>query len=248
MTKSTDKQELAMQKGGERDNQAYMVFGGKGKGKSTWLSQQADIYEQMFKEVYAGAGYEPRVFIHDMSGSRAFRHIPTVDQFIQTVESVYKKKLNLKHPLDILAIKQSNGKPIWERGKLRYVTSNFSDIQYLHKTLADHFRNGMVIFDEWTTYVRPNPPDWQIVMINNHRNYGIELFFVCHQLLRVPPFFSRGDMIAKIVLFDTGETNISYNQIISKYSCADKLWEAYQRVKKAKTTNNYIQYHEIIDV
>lgn len=118
----------------------------------------------------------------------------------------------------------------------------------MYLMLANHYLNGMLICDEWTVYVRANPPDWQVEIVNNHRNYGIELFLVCHQLLKVPPFFVRGDMMSEIVLFKTGEKNITYKQMASKYSCADELWEAYSKLKQTKETDYIIQPYEVIKV
>ena len=232
----------AHKKTGARDYQSYLLIGGKGQGKSTYLRDAIDDYFSTFSVAYANSPHEPRVFIHDMSGSRAFRDIPRIDQAAQRLG------LNLEHPLDLLKLKDTKGNPVWKKGALRYECRKFSEIQYMHEMLAEHFRNGCLILDEWTTYIRANPPDWQIDIVNNHRNYGLEVFFVCHQIMRVPPFFVRGDMIAKIILFKTGEKKLAYKQIANKYSCADDLWDAFQRVMKAPEQDTYVQYHEIIDV
>lgn len=235
-------------KKGQRDYQTYLLIGGKGQGKSTLLRRLMDEYTTTFTNVYKDQPFEPRVFIHDMSGSRAFADIPTVEQAIEGIEKMYGKKLNLVHPLDLLKLKDEQGNPVWRKGALRYVCRRQKDIQYMYGVLSDHLRNALLILDEWTTYVRANPPDWQIEMVNNHRNYGLEVILVCHQLLKVPPFFVRGDMVAKITIFKTGEENITEKQIQSKYACASRLWAAYQRVSKAPETDDFIQYHETIEV
>lgn len=229
-------------KGGFRDYQTTLIIGGKGQGKSTWLSDAIREYLRTFGPVYKSQGIQPRVFVHDMSGSRAFQHIPTVQMAVERLQ------LQLEHPLDLLTLKDKSGQPVWQNGALRYVCNRNKEIEHMYGILSSHFRNGMLVYDEWTTYVRANPPDWQIEIVNNHRNYGIELFLVCHQILKVPPFFVRGDMVANIVLFKTGEKNITFKDIQRKYSCADDLWEAYQRVMSAPETDNFIQYHEIIQV
>ncbi len=227
-------------KTGARDYRSYLLIGGKGQGKSTLLIDLVEEYLQSFANTYSDGIY-PRAFIHDMSSSRAFRHLPTVEQACQKLE------LDLEDPLELLTLKDKKGQPVWKKGALRYVCRKGREIQHMHEMLAAHFRNGMVVFDEWTTYVRANPPDWQIDIVNNHRNYGLEVFFVCHQIMRVPLFFIRGDMIAKIILFKTGESELEYRQF-RRYSCAEQLWKAYERVLAAPETNKWVQYHEIIDV
>lgn len=229
-------------KKGRRNYEAYLIIGGKGQGKSTFLRDQVDVYLDKFGKVYEDCEVDPRVFIHDMSGSRAFSDIMTME------EAVRQLKVKVEHPLDLLKLKDKKGKPVWKSGALRYVRRRNKDIEQMYNAIADHFRNGLLILDEWTTYVKYNPPEWQVDIINNHRNYGLEVFFVVHQMLRVPSFFSRGDMLSKIILFDTGEANITYNQILKKYSCADALWEAWQRVQEAKETDRLVQYHELIIV
>ncbi len=233
---------IKRKKGGKRDYVTRLVIGGKGQGKSSLLKHYMDVYEAQFRPVYKKSGIHPRVFIHDFSESRAFRDIPTIQEVIK------KAGLKLEHPLDLLALKDKKGQPVWKKGKIRYVCRRLGDIQHMYLMLAEHFRNGMLVCDEWTVYVRANPPDWQVELTNNHRNYGIELFLVCHQLLKVPPFFVRGDMVSEIILFKTGEKNITYKQISSKYSCADKLWPAYERIKKIIPTDYVIQPYEIIKV
>lgn len=221
----------------ERDYRAYLVIGGKGQGKSTWLNQRAEEYIRKFSVKYKYS--PPRVFIHDMSDSRAFKGIPTLDQ------AATHLGLELEDPIEFLAHKDKHGKYSWKEGMLRHVCRSQTDIKKMYRYLADHFRCGLLILDEWTTYVRANPPEWQVDILNNHRNYQLEVFFVCHQLMRVPPFWSRGDMIAKIVLFKTGERNLTYNQL-RRYSCSDRLWESFQRIMKKPKINERIQYHEVI--
>ena len=233
---------IKRKKGGKRDYLARLIIGGKGQGKSSYLNAVSDEYLDKFGKAYAKAGIHPRVFIHDFSESRAFRDIPTVQEVIA------KGGLKFDHPLDLLAAKDKKGQPVLKKGKIRYVCRRLADIQHMYLMLANHYRNGMLICDEWTVYVRSNPPDWQVEIVNNHRNYGIELFLVCHQLLKVPPFFVRGDMMSEIVLFKTGEKNITYKQIASKYSCADELWEAYSKLKRTKETDFIIQPYEVIKV
>lgn len=222
-----------------RDYQAYLIIGGKGQGKSTFLRDAVDIYLDKFSTRYEKV--QPRVFIHDMSGSRAFSDIMTVEQACQQL------RIKIEHPLDILAAKDRNGQPIWKSGALRYMCRGIRNIEHMYTYIAEHFKNGLLILDEWTTYVRANPPDWQIDIINNHRNWGVEVFFVCHQLMKVPLFFSRSDMLAKIILFKTGETNLTYKQM-TRYSCSERLWQAYQRVEKTPETNYLVQPYEIVEV
>lgn len=227
---------------GKRDYQAYMVAGGKGQGKSTFLRDMIDDYLKKFRKVYEKEGVHPRVFVHDFSESRAFQDIPTVQ------EAAQKLGVKLEHPMDILQLKDKHGEYVWKKGALRYVCVTNKEIQYMYNILSNHFTNGLCIYDEWTAYVKYNPPEWQLDPLIKHRNRGVELVFVIHQLMKVPSIFVRGDMISKFILFKTGENNITFNQLKNKYSFAEKLWKAFQRVKKAKITDKYVQYYEIITV
>lgn len=226
---------------GKRDYRSYLILGGKGQGKSTFLRDQIDIYLRKFSKIY-GESVAPRVFVHDLSGSRAFSDIMTVQQ------AVARLKIKVDHPLDLLKAVDSAGNPVWKSGALRYECRRLREIELMYSYISDNFRNGLLILDEWTTYVRANPPDWQIDIVNNHRNWGVEAFFVCHQIMKVPPFFVRGNMIAKIIIFKTGENNLRYKQVEAKYSCAEQLWTSYNRVKEAPETDNLVQYFEMIEI
>jgi hypothetical protein len=217
---------------------ARLLIGGKGQGKSTWLRDRIDDYvvDRDYDKLF---NCTPRVLIHDMSGSRAFRDFKTTEQF------ALDHGLKLKDPIAILAAKKTNGQPLFDRGVLRHVCRKEADIERMNGFIADHFRKGVVVFDEWTTYVKPHPPTWQVDLLNNHRNYELDIYYVCHQLMLVPLVWSRGDMIADIILFKTGENNLSQKQI-ERYACSGKLWPAYNRVKKAPKRKTYGQYHEII--
>lgn len=229
-------------KTGRRDYKTNLVIGGKGQGKSTLIRDMIDEYIAAYTPVYQKQGIYPRVFVHDFSSSRAFRDIMTIEQAIEHTG------VTLEHPMDFLSLKDAEGKPVWQKGILRYVCQDEKDVRYMHKSIAKHFRNGLAVFDEWTTYIKPNPSDWQKLVVNNHRNWGLEVLLVCHQIMLVPNFFVRGDQVGKIILFKTKERHLDFNQIRKKYSCADDLWDALQRVTKAPEQDTFVQYHEIIEV
>lgn len=245
--KGIRKKSLKMvKKGGRRNYQTNLIIGGKGQGKSSLLREIIDEYYDKYTVAYQTSNYKPRVFVHDMSSSRAFSDIPNLENVANYLSK--KHGFGLESPLDLLKKKDTNGDYFWKHGMLRYVTRKTKDIKEMYQVLGDHFKNGLVVLDEWTSYVRKNPPDWQIELINNHRNFGLEVFIVCHQLMSVPPFFVRGDMVSNIILFKTGEKNLTDKMIKDKYSCADKLLPAYRKLLNIKETSNIIQPHFHIKV
>lgn len=228
--------------GGSRDYKSYLFVGTKGQGKSTLMRDLMDIYMLQFTKRYSKSNIQPRVFVHDYSESRAFSDIMTVE------EAARKLKVNPDHPMDLLTMRDNKGNYLWKSGMLRYTGRDLEDIEVMYRIVMDHFRNGFLLLDELTSYVSASPPRWLTGVLVWHRNAGVELAFAIHHLLDVPNKFSRGIMLSKLILMNSGEKNITLNQLRAKYSFADKLWESYQRVLKAKPQATRAQYYEIIDI
>jgi hypothetical protein len=228
--------------GGFRDYKSYLFVGTKGQGKSTLMRDLMDVYMVKFSKVYQKSNVKPRVFVHDYSESRAFSDIMTVE------EAARRMRVDLEHPMDLLGLKDRKGNYVWKSGMLRYTGRDLDDIEKMYRTLMDHFRNGFLLLDELTSYVSARPPRWLTGVLVWHRNAGVELAFAIHHLLDVPNTFSRGIMLSKLILMNSGEKNITLRQLKSKYSFADELFRAYQRVLRAKPKKTRVQYYEIINI
>lgn len=207
-----------VKKKGVRDYAAYLVLGGKGKGKTTLLMDLIEIYLTEF--------LNNRVFVHDPSN--AFHEIKFVVKTIEELEEILKSEK-------------------WKKGAIRFIGSGKENTQKMHELLGEYLTDAAVVFDEWSEYVLPNPTDWQMKMLIKHRNSRIEVFYVGHGLLDVPPKFVRGSKINRIILLDTGEEGLTENDL-KKYACRKKLFPAYERVQAAPEQDTFTQYFEIIDV
>lgn len=176
-----------------------------------------------------------------MSFSWVFCYFFIVEQVCQKLE------FDLEDLLELFIFKDKKGQLVWKKGVLCYVCCKGCEIQYMYEMLVVYFCNGMVVFDEWIIYVWANLLDWQIDIVNNYWNYGLEVFFVCYQIMWVFFFFICGDMIVKIIFFKIGESELEYWQFWC-YSCVEQLWKVYEWVLVVLEINKWVQYYEIIDV
>ena len=224
----------------ERDYQAYGIIGGKGQGKSSFIAYMIDQYILMHKNK---TGLFPRVFVHDISSSRAFADYKSIRQL---ADIAVRNGYALEHPLDVLGLKTSSGSLFWKAGCVKYESSQ-EEAKLVHQKLNQHFTDGVVVLDEVSSYVN-DKPTWEREILIKHRNRRVELILVFHELLRVPPFYVRGQHLSKLVLFKTGEDNVSLAELRRKYSKADRIFKAHEDLKKKKKTNYIIQPYKMIDI
>ena len=224
---------------GIREYQCTLVLGAPGKGKSTLLRDMIDEYFIKYRLHYPPP-YFPRCFVHALSDSRTFYDLPDIGKIAE--------KKRLKDPLSIIKNVDTYGRSaFWNRyPTLKYVIKGKSNIQELTETISDYFRNGLTIWDEWTTYVDANPPDWQIDLGFNRRNYGQEVIYVCHMIRKVPIVLANSAVFRYVILFDTEEEELQPKDF-KRFACAKSLMKAHKLVSKAPHYNKRVQYHIIID-
>lgn len=206
-----------------------LLIGTGGQGKSTFMSDAIARHEKTYSEAWKNYKIIPRAFVHDMSGARPFRHIPTIQQM-----ALWLGK-NYDHPMDFVADFDAHGY-LWERKATRYYTSRPGDIERMYVTLIDHFRDGLLILDECSNYIGSNPKEHELIPVNNRRNYGWEVYYSFHKLLDVPNKFGRSANVANFLIWKTGEGEILKKEVRSKYSQWKTIIKAYETVMRTPET------------
>jgi hypothetical protein len=113
------------------------------------------------------------------------------------------KKIKVAKPKRVLVVTQTGNPTIWQK----YPEINLNDkkavasfkgirtvkaLRYNKETLKliyENFRNGMVIFDDCKQYVKSNLEHTKglIELLGDFRHLGIDIWFVLHSCLQVPP-------------------------------------------------------------
>lgn len=103
--------------------------------------------------------------------------------------------------------------------------------------IADHFKSGLIIFEDCTGYIDANPRKEIKQFLTNHRMFDADLIFTFHSIMGIPPFFWK--MTNNMLLFKTQEyleeKDKSSMKRIPNYI---DIYKAYSRLKKSK--NNYL--------
>lgn len=124
------------------------------------------------------------------------------------------EKYARKHPGKKVLIIDVNGSPAyqkhqqidralfvrWTKGIKRFYEP---DHAAMFAFIIEHFRNGLIIFEDCTKYIDPHPSKQIKQFLVDHRMWDADLVFTFHSLLRVPRFF--WEMTAAIVLKKTQE-------------------------------------------
>ena len=97
-------------------------------------------------------------------------------------------------------------------------------------TAAD-FRDGLVIFEDSTKYIKGNVPPDILNFLVDHRMFRCDLIFTFHAIKRIPPQF--WEMISYVVLKKTMET-FDAGTYKNKVPCFEKMLEAFEKVKAHK--------------
>ena len=107
------------------------------------------------------------------------------------------------------------------------------------KVIADHWRDGLVIFEDCTKYISGNVDPSIKTFLVDHRMYNCDLIFTFHSIKMVPPFFWQ--MISYCTLFKTAETfDNSYKKRLPNY---EELLKSFNKIKASKNE----RYNETIE-
>lgn len=114
-----------------------------------------------------------------------------------------------------------------KRGKVRLVGT--PDEEAL-KTIAEHFRGGLIVFEDCTKYISGNVRPEIKTFLVDHRMYNCDLIFTFHSLVMVPPFFWQ--MTSYLTLLKTQD--VLDNKYRSRIPNFDKVAAAFKRVNASK--------------
>src|SRR6476469_4342001 len=158
-------------------------------------------YANEVAKKYAKAHPNKRVLIIDVNGSPAYAEHQLID-----------RALFLR----------------WQKGVKRFYES---DHEEMFAFISERFRNGLIIFEDCTKYIKPNPSQQVKTILLDHRMWDADLFFTFHSLMRVPKFF--WEMVSWVVLKKTQdeEAEILKRPIPNK----KEVLAAFRRVMAAKS-------------
>lgn len=225
----------------ERDFECWLALGKKGQGKSTIMRDVIDRWLKTMNEAWAGTPYKPKIFVHALSGSGAFKGIPNISEVA--------KYFDLDSPLDVLRDTDNVGmNKYWKMtNSFQYICDQEADIKEMHLALTKHFKCGLALFDEWTAYAKPNPSGWSTLVAFNHRNHFMDAFYACHGLMSVPKKMAERDVFSKIIVLKTGENYRPNDTVFDRFTCVDLIKKAFYIVKAAPKIPRVVQYHLIVD-
>ncbi len=101
-----------------------------------------------------------------------------------------------------------------------------------------YFKQGIIVFDDCKTFIRPLDPDIEQLLIDRRQN-ECDVFYVAHGFTRVPPVFYP--YYTEIILFKTLDNIASRKQYLLNYA---QIMEAQNRVNQKAITNPH--HKEII--
>lgn len=102
-----------------------------------------------------------------------------------------------------------------------------SDIDKMLDMVQAHFKNGLIIFEDCTKYIKANPQDHIKAYLVDHRMWNVDLFFTFHALMFIPKFFFM--MVSYYHVFKTQDILEGRDRELSKrfpnYFALKKAWE-----------------------
>ena len=237
-------------------HECILYIGSKMQGKSSAMRDQIYIRQKTYGKAWAGLPVRYRQFIHDMSGSKAFSEFPTMREAHHAFEKQVKaaeekeegkfKALIKGHPMNVVFTKGTDGLPSWKEGGLRFIETELSEIEYMLRVLIKYYRNGLVLLDECSNYVEAKPKTLHKIPLINHRNYGWDVIYAFHRMLDVPNSFGRSNHVSEFRIFKTGEGELTPKDLRSKFSNHHKVLREYNRIRKVKPTNKWVQPYAVV--
>ncbi len=197
----------------QRDYCSMCVFGDLGKGKSTFIRQQARFYIERTKDKKV-----PRkVLICDPSRSTAFDEFPQI--------TLTELKYGVINP-------QTRKAQRWDRGIRVLRNVKWKDPSWF-QILSIWFRNGLVILDESRNYIpqKSEMPEEQIEFFTIHRNNCIDVMVVSHDFMSMNLLLRKAFRI--YIVFRTGDKP-NHEQWFTVRTLPEELygiWSVLQRLR-----------------
>lgn len=157
-------------------------------------------YANEIAKSYAKKHPEKKVLIIDVNGSPAYHEHQLIDR-----------------PLFLR----------WKKGVKRFYEGDHAE---MFAFITQHFRNGLIIFEDCTKYIDPHPTKQIKTFLVDHRMWDADLVFTFHSLLRVPRFF--WEMTSAIVLKKTQDEE---NEVLKRpIPNKQAVIAAFRRVQASK--------------
>ncbi len=126
----------------------------------------------------------------------------------------------------------------WQNGAVLYYNYQNSDQMLLD--ILEHCNNGnisdgAIVFDDCSNYLEHHPVRAIRNFINNHRMYGLDLFFTCHDYKDLSSFVRR--RLNRVTVFKTEVMREERELKYLDYPSHTNLYIAQQRV--CASTNDY---------
>lgn len=104
--------------------------------------------------------------------------------------------------------------------------------------IKDHFRNGLIVFEDCTKYIKANPQEDIKAFLVDHRMWNVDLMFTFHSIMFVPKFFWA--MLTHLVLFKTQDIFLNPNDksLIQRIPDFQSVYRLHKKIMASK--NNYI--------
>ena len=198
----------------QRDYCSMCVFGDLGKGKSTFIRQQAKFYIDRTK----GKKVFRRVLICDPSRASAFNEFPQI-----TLTELKYGAINPK----------TRKAQTWDRGIRVLRNVKWSDPSWF-KILTKYFQNGLVILDESRNYIpqKSAMPEEQVEFFTIHRNNCVDVMVVSHDFMSMNLALRKAFRI--YIVFRTGDKP-NHEAWFTARTLPEDLYPIWQTLQKLRS-------------
>lgn len=111
--------------------------------------------------------------------------------------------------------------------------------------VAEWYRNGILIIEDATHYIRGYIPDEVMRFFVDHKNFGVDLFFVYH-FLQINPKIKM--LATDMVLFKVADSVKTHRKKFEEIygDNFEEILKAYEEIQRAPQVPGYVQYHKEI--
>jgi hypothetical protein len=114
---------------------------------------------------------------------------------------------------------------------------------YLYK----YSKNCFLVYDELTTWLNANPPNWFVKAVSTHRNDRLDILIIVHGFKMIPPKIRPH--IDEFLIFDTFEEGLTEKWFInSGFRKGSALYAAFERARKKPYHKGIAQIPEIVSM
>ena len=127
-----------------------------------------------------------------------------------------------------------NNFPVWCKGNYNGVKRFYlKDKPQMMDMIVEHFRDGLIIFEDCTKYIRGRVPDNVMELLVDHRMWNADIIYTFHSLMKIPPSF--WDLVNLVTVFKTNDVlegnDNKYNARVPNYPAIKKAMIAQRNNK-----------------